>query len=113
MLVSYATAELVKEDLIVRTLGKIRVVGRKQAVGICEILMEAGEAVPEAVMTAKREYEAALIDACTRSPAQAIERLEAYVGGARSDEPACRLLSLLRKLPADQPWDGIWVQDEK
>ncbi len=119
ILISGDTADLVKPAILCRFLGMIRVVGRKQAVPVYEVLArldghDGGDL--ELQQHRKKTYEDALQMALNRNFAGAIMYLTQYMSADVEDRPARLLLERCKSYAAAPPppdWDGIMIQEQK
>jgi adenylate cyclase len=115
ILVGGATAEAVRSSMLLRDLGRVRVVGREEPVPVFELVAERASAPPELVDHVEA-FEAAL-DAVRRDDLQhAADALEA-AERLHPGSPAVTWLRALRDELASgarpRPWDGVTVLTAK
>ncbi len=119
ILISGATAELAKTAILTRFLGMLKVMGRKQAVPVYEVLAALNDpdtAAIESQHLAKQVYEKALSLALQQKFSEAILELVPFCEKYHDDRPALLLKKrcedfILKPPPPD--WDGIMVQEQK
>lgn len=122
-----STAELAKDEFLLRELDRITVKGGHAPIAVFEPLVERAKATPEQIDRVRRFADALahyramrFVDAYTIWDALAREEHEA--SGARSDKdeppqgPPAKMAERAREFaahPPPAPWDGVWVLTSK
>ena len=110
ILISEATRERSGGRFRTRDLGRVRVVGKREAVAIYELLAEAGEPLPFDE-TALIEYEAALALFRARRWSEALEGFRRALARMPEDGPSrfyAERAGLFRSTPPPEDWDGVF-----
>ncbi|HEV8337459.1 MAG TPA: adenylate/guanylate cyclase domain-containing protein [Candidatus Polarisedimenticolia bacterium] len=115
-LVSGETLDLAGGGFLVRRLGRAQVVGRSEAVEVCELLAEAGEAarIPADALDRFHWALAAFVARRFEEAAEGFQSVRELCGGA--DGPSEFYLRAIQRLAAEPPppgWDGVMVIESK
>jgi adenylate cyclase len=117
VLLTEATAEVVKDRFIVRKLDLLRVKGKTRPIWVYELLGERGKAEDEPVLNRRAQlYESALTLYHEQKWAEADSALAAMLEEFPRDKPAGRLLArvqILSDQPPGESWDGVYTAEDK
>ena len=112
IVVSKATREMCGDEFVFRILDMIRVKGKKEPVGIYDLVAEAGEEVTECAAL----YERAFCSYQERGFQEALELLAELEKTGRADK-ACAILAdrcrLYCETPPPEDWDGVETKKSK
>ncbi len=114
VLMSETTANLVRDEFVVRKVDLLRVKGKQKPMAIYELIGE-GTPSPEIAQMIKR-YEKSLALYQSRQFDQAWESLISLAQDFPEDGPTATLLARVlqyREAPPSEDWDGVYVAKEK
>lgn len=115
IIISEATRGRVGGRFRIRELGRVRVVGKREAVGIFELLSAEGDPLPfDAALLA--EYEAALAYFRERRWTEALAGFERVLAGRPGDRPSALYAERARAFMSAPPppeWDGVFELTSK
>jgi class 3 adenylate cyclase len=115
LLISAATADRVRDDLVVREIDSLLLVGKQEPERVFELLGRAGEIGPERLSLVE-QYEEGLVAYRRGDWKKAEDAFRACLEIAPEDGPARTLLSRVAHLASDPPppdWKGVWSLTEK